>query len=449
MSWSFTTDRWLIPACGAAQFLLLAGLSRVDARETALPLLWLMGGAAVAYCTVLVRVARRPPRSSRQLAGCVALSIAWRVALVGGAPLASDDVYRYVWDGRVQQHGRNPYAAVPADPDLAALHTGLTRRIDPASAALPAIYPPAAQWFLRAVTTVHESVTALVAAVVVCDLLTMLVLWRWLVATGRSPWWVLAWAWHPLVALEGAGGGHIDLVGTLFVVTAAYALHARRTLIAAVALAVAFCVKLLPLVLAPLLWRRVRLRDALAAAGVAAAFYLSFMDGASPLGSLAVYATQWRFNGPLFAWVEQALGAAGAVAVTIAGGCAVAVLARARLPRAAPEAWAWPLAATLLLMPVVYPWYLVWLIPFLVSPRTWPLIPWSLGVVLTYVVWDARARGAGWVLPGWVEPVEYVLLAGGGLAVWLAARRERQPGAARSAALPPAQAADSPAREKP
>ena len=262
---------------------------------------------------------------------------------------------------------------------------------------------------------------------------------------------MLAYAWHPLVALEGAGGGHVDLVGTLFVVTAAYALHARRTLIAATALAVAICVKFLPLVLAPLLWRRVRPRDALAAAGTILLLYLPFLEGAwlPPLGSLAVYAAQWRFNGPLFAGLEAALGVAGAVAVTIGAGLAVAVLARARLPREAPEAWAWPLAATLLLMPTVYPWYLVWLIPFFTSPRTWPLVPWSLAVVLTYVVWDARARGDGWVLPAWVEPVEYTLLAGAGLLVWLAVRRPRRLLAGgRSAAVAPAQAADAPARQK-
>ena len=441
----------LILACGALQLLLLVGLSRYDAREATLPFLWLMGGAAVTYCAALALVARRPHGSARQLAGCLALSIAWRVVLAAGPPLASDDVYRYIWDGRVQQHGHSPYVAVPDDPDLAALHTGLTRRIDPASAALPTVYPPAAQWFFRAVTTLDESVAALVAAVVVCDLLTMLVLWRWLLSLGRSPWWVLAYAWHPLVALEGAGGGHVDLVGTLFVVTAAYALHARRTLIASTALAVAVCVKFLPLVLAPLLWRRVRPRDALAAAGTVLLLYLPFTDRTllPPLGSLTVYTAQWRFNGPLFAWLEAALGVAGAVAVTVGAGLAAAVVARARLPREAPEAWAWPLAATLLLMPTVYPWYLVWLIPFFASPRTWPLVPWSLAVVLTYVVWDARARGAGWVLPAWVEPVEYGLLVGAGLLVWLAARRRRHARAGgRSAAMAPAQAANAPARQK-
>ena len=140
-------------------------------------------------------------------------------------------------------------------------------RIDPTSAALPAIYPPAAELFFRGVTAVHESVTAIVIAVVVCDVLTMLVLWRWLATTGRSPWWVIAYAWHPLVAIEGAGGGHIDVVGTFILVVAGFALSRRRGLLATSALAAAVTVKFLPVVLAPLLWRRVRLRDALGGVG--------------------------------------------------------------------------------------------------------------------------------------------------------------------------------------
>ena len=269
-----------------------------------------MGVAAAAYVGTLYFVERRPPGSSRGLAVCVVMAVAWRVALIAGAPLVSDDVYRYVWDGRVQQLGHNPYASAPDDPALAGLHTELTLEIDPTSAALPTIYPPAAELFFRAVTTVDESVTAIVAAVVLCDLMTAFLLWRWLVSLGRNSWWVLAYVWHPLVSLEGAGGGHIDLVGTLFVVGAAYALATRRALMASLWLGVAFSVKFLPVVLAPLLWRRVRRRDALAAVGVVLLLYLPFVDGtvSLPVGSLGVYAQQWRFNGPFFSWLELLFG---------------------------------------------------------------------------------------------------------------------------------------------
>ena len=414
-------------ACGGVLLVVLVTAASLDARAETVWFLGLMGVAAGTYLATLYLIARRPAGSFRELAVCLVLAVVWRVAFVATAPLVSDDVYRYIWDGRVQRLGYSPYESAPDDPTLAHLHTAVTRQIDPTSAELPTIYPPAAELFFRGVTAVHESVAAMVLGIVICDLLTVLVLWHWLRAMGKSPWWVLAYAWHPLVALEGAGGAHIDMLGTWLVVCAAYALFARRGLVASLALALAFSVKFLPVVLTPLLWRRVRVRDALVAVGVVVALYLPFSGGtlSPPIGSLGVYAEQWRFNGPLFGWVEALVGSIGALALAVSGGLATAGVIRWRLPGDAPEAWAWPMAATLLLMPAIYPWYLVWLTPFLTSRHTWPLAAWTLVSLLTYVVWVSQLSGAGWVLPAWVEPVEYGLVAGVAVWVWIrVGRRE-------------------------
>jgi len=410
---------WVL-GCGGVVMASLLAASRIDARgESAIFVaLVLLGGFA--YVCALIGVSRST-ESRRLLLVCLLLAVVWRVAMVPAAPLVSDDVYRYVWDGRVQRFGLNPYRTVPDDPALEHLHSEATRRIDPTSAALPTIYPPVAELFFRSVTAVHESVTAIVIAVVACDLLTMLVLWRWLATTGRNPWWVIAYAWHPLVAVEGAGGGHIDIVGTLLVVVAGFALSRRRGLLATSALAAAFAVKFLPVVLVPLLWRRVSLRDALGGVGLVVLAYLPFLDStlALPVGSLGAYTESWRFNGPIFSWLEPWLGVPGVLALAVGAGVAVAVMARSVMSVDEPAAWAWPLAVSLLIMPAVYPWYLVWLTPFLTTRATWPLVAWTIGSMLTYVVWSSELAGTGWVLPGWVVPVEYGLVAAVGLWVWL------------------------------
>ena len=415
-------------ACGFALLATLIATSILDAQVQSTAFLWLVTFASLAYVAMLVLVSRGAVGSRRALVGCLLLAVVWRGALLVHAPLVSEDVYRYVWDGRVQRFGYNPYESAPNDPALAHLHTDVTRLIDPTSAELPTIYPPVAELFFRGVTTVHESVLAIVTAVVVCDLLTIVVLWRWLVTSGRNPWWVLAYAWHPLVAIEGAGGGHIDVVGTLLVVSGAYALSRRRTLLASVALALAFAVKFLPVVLVPLLWRRVRVRDALVAVGVVVLAYVPF-SGLSvnlPTGSLGAYAQNWRFNGPLFALLEPWLGTLTILALATVCGLALAWRLRVSLRVEDPGAWAWPMAAALLLMPAVYPWYLVWLTPFLTVRTTWPLVAWTLGSMTTYAVWGAELRGAGWVLPGWVEPIEYGLVVGVAIWVWTVGPARRQ-----------------------
>ena len=81
------------------------------------------------------------------------------------------------------------------------------------------------------------------------------------------------------------------------------------------------------------------------------------------------------------------------------------------------------MATTLFLLPAVYPWYLIWLTPFLTSRAAWPLAVWTLASLGTYAVWASESSGRGWILPVWVQPVEFGLVAAAGLAVWLSVRR--------------------------
>ena len=389
---------------------LLLGL--IDARQRVGVFLALMAIASIAYLLVIWLVHSRQPGSTTALVGCLVLGLIWRVVLVGAAPIVSDDVYRYLWDGRVQHHGLSPYQSVPDDPRLESLHTDLTKQIHPTNAALPAIYPPLAQRLFYGVTFVHESVEALAVAMVVADALIVVLLWRWLVAAGRNRWWVLAYAWHPLVVLEGAGGAHIDTFGTLLLVASAFALSRRRSLFASVTFAGAIAVKFVPIVLVPLLWRRIRLVHAVAAIVVLALLYLPFLrDGALPVGSLGNYLSHWRFNAPFFRWLEPFFGVPVVVVASLGAGLTTAGFARRSMRRDDPRAWAWPIAAAVVLMPAIYPWYLVWLTPFLTVVGTFPLAIWTVMSISTYVVWASELAGEGWNLPLWVELFEYSCVA--------------------------------------
>ena len=62
-------------------------------------------------------------------------------------------------------------------------------------------------------------------------------------------------------------------------------------------------------------------------------------------------------------------------------------------------------------LPVAYPWYLLWLLPFARSVSTLPIIIWTVSIIPTYLVWHLRAAGRPWVLPGWIVLLEYALVA--------------------------------------
>ena len=172
------------------------------------------------------------------------------------------DVSRYVWDARAVRAGLSPYALAPADPAAARLRTPESWPVN--NPEVPSPYPPGAQLFFLLATAPEESALAIKAALVACELLLALALWRWPLAIGAGAGWLLAYLWNPLIAFEVARQGHVDALGALLLVLAALALARRRTLGASVALALAAAVKPLPVVLAPLLWRRVSPRDAAA-----------------------------------------------------------------------------------------------------------------------------------------------------------------------------------------
>ena len=333
-------------------------------------------------------------------------------------PGSDDDIHRYVWDGRVQRLGYNPYIVVPSDPALGGLHTPETRTLN--NPDLPSPYPPGSQLFFRGVTAIHESTFALKVAFVVCAWTIVLVLLDVLRTSGQGAHWVLAYAWHPLLATEVAGSGHIDIVGALLLLLSFAALGRRWRSIAALTFGLAVAVKLLPIVLLPLYWKRVRARDALLAAAVPAVLYIPFLDhGPIPIGSLGTYLHSFRFNAPVFAMLERVVAPEFLVGFAVLVGFLTSVWLRKNSEACSSQAFAWPMAASLLCAPVVYPWYLLWLLPFLRSASLLPIMIWTISIIPTYYVWHLRTLGRPWLLPGWIMLLEYGAVATASVIVWL------------------------------
>ena len=342
------------------------------------------------------------------------LAAVWHIEFLGLPPGADDDIHRYVWDGRLQRLGYNPYIVVPSDPALAGLHTPETRTLN--NPDLPSPYPAGAQLFFRAVTAIQESTFALKVAFVVCEFAIVFVLLDILRCTRQAAHLVLAFAWNPLLAIEVAGSGHIEIVGALLLVVSAAALVRRWRTTAAVGLGLAIAVKLLPVVLLPLYWKRVRIRDAALAAAVVGLLYVPFLNhGRTPIGSLGTYLQSFRFNGPVFAALDQVAPPQLLAGLAVLVGLATATWLRSATPEWSPDLFAWPMAASLLCAPVVFPWYLLWLLPFLMSASTLLIIVWTVSIIPVYVMWHLRALGRPWgALPGWVMLVEYGCVAAAG-----------------------------------
>src|SRR5438105_9675302 len=140
----------------------------------------------------------------------IVFAVLSRLSLLFAPPYLSDDIYRYIWDGRVQAAGINPYRYVPAVSALAQLRDGeIYPRINRKDYART-IYPPLAEAVFFLTTRISESVTWMKATTVLFEALAVWALAQLLASFALPRQRILLYAWHPLTVWEFAGSGHAD-----------------------------------------------------------------------------------------------------------------------------------------------------------------------------------------------------------------------------------------------
>ena len=338
------------------------------------------------------------------LAGAVLM----RLALLFVEPYLSTDIYRYVWDGRVQAAGVNPYRYVPSAPELAQLRdAAIFPNINRADYAVT-IYPPAAQFIFLAITRFGESVVAMKLGLLVLEAGTVAAILALLRRQGAPPSRVAIYAWHPLPIWEIAGSGHVDAALCTLLMVGLLLFFAGRTLLAGVAVTLAALVKPTALLALPVLWRPWDWRLPGVVVLTALLAYLPYLSvGKGVLGYLPGYLdeeglTSGRGIGALWL-LEQVTGpvrgavvAYMAVVALILVGLSLAIaFRRDRSELTAMACLRWLLVVFLVLVSPHYPWYFLVLVPFLAlspSATAWVL---TLGCTLIY----DSIGGVGW--PGY------------------------------------------------
>jgi alpha-1,6-mannosyltransferase len=196
-------------------------------------------------------------------------AVAFRVVCLQTDVYLSTDLYRYIWDGRVQAAHINPYRYIPADKHLAFLRDPKIYEHVNRRTYAKTVYPPGAQIIYWAVTRLSESVTCIRLTMVAFEGLAVWGLIRLLATFGLPAQRSLLYAWHPLVVWEFAGGGHVDAVMIAFVVLALLWHRLERPVSTGLALGFAILTKLFPMILAPALYRQWRWGWKMPAAAVA------------------------------------------------------------------------------------------------------------------------------------------------------------------------------------
>jgi hypothetical protein len=355
--------------------------------------------------------------------------IAVQVAALSAAPRTSDDLYRYIWDGRVQAAGIDPYQYAPAAPQLVPLrdpflwpahgpycvHTGQRGAADHAEVltagctrmnrpAVPTIYPPVAEAYFLGVHYLSPAGAGSVpiqAGAALCAIAVTVALLLGLRALGRDPRLAVLWAWCPEVALEGGNNAHVDMVFAVITAAALIVLarqgSVRRSLAGGALLGLAIATKLTPALVMPALLRRrwvAVLSAATAAAGLVYLPHVLRVRG-GVLGFLPIYLNAQGYDsGSRFVlldlFVPNRLATLAAVAV-------LAITAFAVIRRGDPDRpWRGALVMTGVALAIATPPY-----------------PWYTTLLVLLVAFDGRAEWLAFAAMQYlavVQPVPSVLL---------------------------------------
>src|SRR5882724_4607601 len=324
----------------------------------------------------------------------------FRLSIVFAPPYLSDDIYRYVWDGRVQAAGINPYRYIPADEHLQSLRDGeIYPKINRRDYA-HTMYPPAAEATYFLTTRISESVTWMKLTIVGFELITVWLLMELLASFGIPRQRILIYAWHPLVVWEFAGSGHIDPLAFAFIALALLARKRNWETATGISLGLATLAKLFPILLFPALYKRWGWKMPAALAATIVVGYLPYL-GVGPLGVLGFipgYAQERGIvSGEQFfilGLVDRLLGVnlPNAIFLSFAGTVLLGFALwfvfkpehddRVYLKRSLVLG-----TAFMVLFAPQFPWYFAWLIPFLCFVPSIPVFYLTVGSFFLYLTW--------------------------------------------------------------
>lgn len=437
---------WIAAASLVVFAVVLAVLSRTMAAGTltqprALLMLACAGVASGSiYLLLLLRARGRVP----SVASIVLVALVARGIVCASPPLLETDYQRYLWDGALTAHGINPYTHAPAglgtgalDSDSDATLTGLVKdaqgvlgRINHPH--LTTIYPPVAQVFFaaaHAIAPFHP--TGLRAIFLAADAATFALLILVLRSLGLPVGQIVWYAWNPILLREVYSSVHMDALLLPMIAASVLAAVRQRPGVAAVLLTLAAGIKVWPVVLVPVVvrtlvgrWRTLAVTLVACAATAAVTWAPVLLVPHDQTSGFLAYGRGWQNNDGFFRagiWLtERFLLVVDAdpthshalmrvLAVSLVG-CVVIrqLLVPARNGGEIVRRCLWIVAAVFLLSPTQFPWYWLWVLPFLTVLPYPPLLLYS-ALLPVYYAQDLLAYPAAhwiqhapvWILLGW------------------------------------------------
>lgn len=295
----------------------------------------------------------------------IAFGLIFRITLLPTSYTTSDDVHRYLWEGKVIVNGYNPFTTPPEDSSLIHLQDDNYEKVT--FKHMSAIYPPLSQIvFAINCLIADNSVVLLKVIYLIFEVLTLIFLLKLLILKGKDPKLILLYAWLPLPIMEYFINAHIDAIGITFLALFLYYFEKNRISLSSIMLALAFLSKLLALLILPLVIKKLGIKKALLFYVVfivtCLIFYVPFIYGNFDiLAGLFRYLAHWEFNGSVYNLIKIFFSR-GDIVRTV---CGVLLLLSVLIISFRYKDFSKAVFAVFLCVVIfsttLYPWYLGWI----------------------------------------------------------------------------------------
>lgn len=366
--------------------------------------LFLIAGFGIAFTSFMI-VLRKADNEDVDLA--YYWGILLRVLLIASLPKLSDDVFRFIWDGRLIFNLEDPYKYLPAhylDSGLKGLDIGLFEKLN--SKEYFSIYPPFNQvfFFLSVLFSPNSEVWSIIllrVIILVFELGNMRLIKQLLVHYKLPQKYGLVYWLNPLVIFELTGNLHFEGIVVFFLLLALLKYEQGRLHLSAIYFGLSVATKFIPLIFLPLLIRKIGFKKAfiygLIVVVTLAISFLPLINTAHVWAiweSMSLYFQKFEFNGSIYyltRWYGFETEGHNIIAksgkwmmyATFGSIMIYSFLAKPKTDWPRQMVWVWFLY--LLFGTTVHPWYVIPMLAMSVfSSKRFPLI-WSALIFLTYI----------------------------------------------------------------
>ncbi|WP_148267634.1 hypothetical protein [Ignavibacterium album] len=339
-----------------------------------------------------------------------------KILFITTEPIGSDDYYRYIWDGKVQLNGINPYLYKPNAEELNSLHSDLL----PDKVSFPnikTIYFPVAQWiFVLAYKVSGENAIGLKLIYLLFELITLFALYFLLKRFVIDRKYLLLYATLPLITFQFFIDAHIDIVGTALMIASIAFYFYDKKLFSYILLGLSLSVKPTGLLLLPFYFQNVialkeKVKSVIIPIIVFVITFLPYLFTATPLDTLVNYSVNWTFNGMIYNTLRLIISNN----YTIRFICGILfILVFVYLYFIKIELIKKIYLSLFLLMifsPVVHPWYLIWFAVLLPVMKSYSGIYFVSIISLTFLTVIKFQTTGVWNESTVILLIEYIPLA--------------------------------------